>query len=234
MGTPKASTMRPILILLAALAIHPCAMAQDRGYQGDLGGTIGLGLPVGEFADTWGQEMFTFGARLALPSRRLPFQLGFVFGHGQMGREQATVPVDLPDLAATEGRLKVKTKVLNYHPMLRFSPSKGKVRPYVEGLAGLRQFTTQSKVTVEGLDKPLINVRHENDFVLSTGWAAGLMVGLGGTGYLEARVERLYSGTTKYVDPMSITAGPAGEVVFNTLESPTGTLSVLLGLGLRF
>lgn len=209
-------------------------MAQEKGYPADLGATVGMGLPVGEFADTWGQEMFTFGARMVFPARRLPFQFGFAFAHGSMGSEQTTVPVDLPDLAATEGRLKVKAKVLNYHPMLRFSPSKGKVRPYVEGLLGLRQFTTQSKMTVEGLDQPLINVRHENDFVISTGWAAGLMVGLGGSVYLEARAERLYSGTTKYVDPMSITAGPGGEVLFNTVESPTGTLHALLGLGLRF
>lgn len=234
MNAEKASTMRSFILLLAVLCWIPSLRAQGKGYQGDLGGSIGVGLPMGEFADAWGDEMLAFGARITLPARRIPLQFGLAFGYGTMGKDARSVMVADPVLAATEGRLSVKAKVLGYHPFLRLSPSKGKVRPYAEALAGVRQFTTHSKVTVDGLDAPLSKVRHANDFVLSTGWAAGLMVGLGGSGYIEARAERLYSGPARYVDPASIAIDPHGEVLLGTLESPTGMLSIMLGVGLRF
>lgn len=226
--------MRHIHLLLFLPFVSHGAFAQENHYQGNLGGTVGVGVPTGEFADTWGKEMFTFGGQLAAPSRRLPLQLGFAFGYGIMGKEMGKVMVSDPSLLATEDRLTVKAKVLSYHPFLRLSPSKGKVRPYVDGLVGMRQFTTRSRLTVEGLDKPLSKERNANDFVMSTGWAAGLMVTLGGAGYIEARVERFHSGKTTYVDPSSIAVDPNGEVSFSTLNSATGTVNVLLGLGFRF
>ncbi|MGB3525539.1 MAG: hypothetical protein WBB32_06195 [Flavobacteriales bacterium] len=226
--------MRAINLLFATLLIAPIAKAQDKGYEGDLGGTIGMSIPMGEFAETWGKDMFTVGGHLTLPSRRLPLQFGAAFGYAEMGKDVSTVPVADPNLLATEGRLAVKAKVFSYHTLLRLSPSKGKVRPYIEGLAGLRQFTTQSKLTVEGLDEALRKERNANDFVMSTGWAAGLMVTLGGSGYIEARVERFHSGKTTFVDPSSIAVDQNGEVSFSTLNSATGAMNVLLGVGFRF
>lgn len=226
--------MRTPILLLILAATSFAAPAQPKGYDGQIGGTVGMSIPTGEFADTWGKEMFTFGGQLAIPSRRLPLQLGLAFGYGIMGKDVSTVTVSDPSLLATEGQLTVKAKVLSYHPFLRFSPSKGRVRPYVDGLVGMRQFTTQSRVTVEGLDKPLSKERNANDFVMSSGWAAGLMIGVGEIGYIEARVERFHSGKTTYVDPSSITTDSDGNVTFNTLNSATGAVNVLLGLGIRF
>lgn len=226
--------MRSTTLLLALALAGLQAMAQRTGYQGTIGGTIGAAVPQGEFADTWGHEMFTFGGVLVLPSQRLPLQWGFDFGYAAMGREVMTVPVSDPALAVDEGRLSVNAKTLNYNALLRLSPSKGKVRPYLDGLAGFRQFTTKSSITVQGLHEPLRKERNANDLVLNAGWAAGLMVTLGGTGYIEARVERFHSGQASYVDGRSIALDPDGNLGFDTLESGTGTLNVLLGVGFRF
>lgn len=210
-------------------------MAQsDDGYEGGLGLNIGMGMPQGGYADTLGKDLFTFGAHLTLPSRRLPFQLGFAFNYGVMGRKTSKVLLTDPALNNVEGRLALNEKVLSYHPMLRFSPLKGAVRPYVDGMVGLRHFSTKSKVTVDGLSEPLQKERHSDDMVFSSGWAAGLMVAVGGTGFIEARVERMYSGKATYLDPSSITINDQGQVAFNTLKSSTGTLNVLVGFGLRF
>lgn len=108
-----------------------------------------MAVPTGQFADTWGRNMFTWGAHVTLPTRLLPFQWGFAFDYGIMDVKHFTVPVAMPELSATEGDLTLRAKVLSYHPLLRFSPLKGKVRPYVDGLAGFRQFTTKSTVTVD-------------------------------------------------------------------------------------
>lgn len=222
------------LHLLALPFIAQGLMAQVPGFQGNLGGTIGIGVPTGEFADTWGRNMFTFGGHTAWPLGVLPLQGGFNFSYGVMGRESVTIPVADPALTAAEGTLAVNAKVLGYHPLLRFSPLKGKVRPYVDGMIGMRQFTTKSTLKVDGLEDPLSRTRHANDFAFSTGWAAGLMVGLGGIGYVEARVERYNSGKASYVDPSSIAIDDAGNVGFNVLESNTDAMHVMVGIGLRF
>lgn len=226
--------MRTLQLLLIIPFTAPFAAAQVPGFQGVLGGTAGISVPAGEFANTWGKDMFTFGGQFAAPMGRLPIQGGFAFGYGIMGRSVATVPVSDPALTATEGTLAVKAKVLSYHPLLRFSPFKGKVRPYVDGMVGVRQFTTLSKVSVDGLENPLSRERNANDFAFSTGWAAGLMVGLGGIGYIEARVERFNSGNASYVDPASIVVDGTGNVGFNTLNSNTDAVNILVGIGLRF
>lgn len=226
--------MRALQLFFLASFVPTCAIAQGSGYQGNLGGTVGISVPTGEFADTWGKNTFTFGGQLAFPLGRLPFQGGFAFDYGIMGKSLATVPVSDPALTATEGSLAVRAKMISYHPLLRFSPFKGKVRPYVDGMLGMRQFTTTSKVTVEGLEDPISRERNANDFAFSAGWAAGLMVGLGGIGYIEARVERFNSGKATYVDPNSIAVDAAGNIQYNTLNSNTDAVNVLLGIGLRF
>ncbi|MGV9013540.1 MAG: hypothetical protein ACOH13_13175 [Flavobacteriales bacterium] len=226
--------MRTLQLLLIIPFTAPFAAAQVPGFQGNLGGTAGISVPTGEFASTWGKDMFTFGGQFAAPMGRLPLQGGFAFDYGIMGRSVTAVPVSDPALTATEGTLAVKAKVLSYHPLLRLSPFKGKVRPYVDGMLGLRQFTTLSTVSVDGLENPLSRERNANDFAFSTGWAAGLMVGLGGIGYIEARVERFNSGNTSYVDPASIVVDGTGNVGFNTLNSNTDAVNILVGIGLRF
>ncbi|MBP9159201.1 MAG: hypothetical protein WAT61_13045 [Flavobacteriales bacterium] len=226
--------MRTLQLLLIVPFTATFATAQIPGFQGNLGGTVGISVPTGEFADTWGKNMFTFGGQFAVPMGLLPLQGGFAFDYSVMGRSVSTVPVSDPALTASEGSLAVRAKVLSYHPLLRLSPLKGKVRPYVDGMLGLRQFTTLSTVSVDGLENSLSRERNANDFAFSTGWAAGLMVGLGGIGYIEARVERFNSGNATYVDPNSIAVDAAGNVGFNTLNSNTDAVNVLLGIGLRF
>lgn len=234
MARKSATTMRKILLPILALSATTGATAQVPGFQGNIGGTAGISVPTGEFADSWGRNMFTYGGHFAVPMGLLPLQGGFAFGYGRMGREANTVSVSNPALTATEGELAVTAKVLSYHPLLRLSPLKGKVRPYVDGMIGLRQFTTQSILRVDGLEDPLSRERNANDFAFSTGWAAGVMVRLGGIGYVEARVERFNSGKASYVDPSSITVDGAGNMGFNVLNSNTDAVNVLLGIGLRF
>jgi hypothetical protein len=220
--------------LAAALLVLTPAMAQVPGLKGNIGGTIGISVPKGEFADTWGRNMFTFGGQLAFPHGLLPLQFGFAFDYGVMGERSRTVPVANPGLTATEGRLAVQAKVLSYHPLLRFSPLKGKFQPYVDGMVGLRQFTTLSTIAVDGLDQPISRERDANAFAFSAGWAAGLMVHFAGIAYIEGRVERFSSGKTSYVDPASISISSSGDVDYNTLHSRTDAVNILVGIGIRF
>ena len=226
----------PILIaLLSTLSLPAFAQNTTRDFQGTLGGTIGASSPTGEFNRTFGKDMFMFGAQLGFPLKRIPvLQGGFAFGYSVMGSNQVTVPIATEYLGVTEGTLTTRSKVFSYHPLLRLSPLTGRVRAYVDGMAGLRQFSTTSKVSADGMEENLSKERNQTDLAFSSGWAAGVQVTVGGATYIELRVERFDSGKATYVDPSSITVSDQGTVGYTTLSSNTDVTNILLGVGFRF
>lgn len=226
-------------LLFLSLSSALFAQAQSGEGTGDFDGTLGGGLgvssPTGDFHRTWGKDMFMLGAHLGIPLGSIRVvQGGFAFGYSVMGRTDETVPITTDYLGITEGELTTRSKVFSYHPLLRLSPLRGKVRPYVDGMAGCRQFSTVSKVTADGVEENISKERNQTDVAFSTGWAAGVMVTLGDMAYLELRVERFDSGEASYVDPESVTVSDAGVVGFGTLTSNTDVTNVLFGIGLRF
>ncbi len=221
--------------LIIAMLLPYLAQGQDDEHQGTLGGGIGLSSPTGDFDRAWGRDMFLIGAQLAYPLRRVPIlQAGFSFGYSVMGRNSAEVPINTNYQNISTGELTTRSKVFSYHPLLRLAPLTGRVRPYVEGLVGFRQFSTVSKVTAKGTEGNISKERNEGDLAFSRGWAGGVQVTLGTTAYAEVRVERFNSGAATYVDPSSVGVSDMGEVSFNTLTSNTDVTNVLFGVGFRF
>ncbi len=227
------------IAILGSLA-HPL-MAQDTNGSGDgmqrrttLGGGLEIGIPMGAFGDSWGQEIVGLSANLAIPMRLVPLDWGFDFAWGSMGSEREDITLDDPAFQGLEGNLAVNSNIYGYHGLLRLKPFNGMVSPYVEGLVGFRHFSTRSKLRVDGSSEPLETERRSSDVAGSTGWAVGVQVAPGEHFYLEARVERLNGGKVNYVDPRTIDIGPSGEVTYETLSSPTRTVNVHLGIGIRF
>lgn len=222
--------------LFLFLGTASMAAAQNRNnFQGTLGANIGMSIPTGDFDRYWGKNMFQVGAHLAFPLGKVPvLQGGFSFGYSIMGSNSRTVPINTDYLGITEGTVTTRCKVFSYHPLLRLSPFQGRIRPYVDGMVGVRQFSTTSKVTADGVEENISKERNESDYAFSTGWAAGVMVTVGAAAYVELRVERFDSGEATYVDPKSVTVSDAGTVNFNTLTSNTDATNILIGIGVRF
>lgn len=232
-GPPNGRSMRPITLSLALCAAL-VSSAQLSG-RGSLGGGIGLSIPTGDFRETLDRNLFHVNAHLALPFKRVPIlQSGFDFGYSVLGNYQRAVPLNTEYLDITEGLLTTRNKAFSYHGFLRLSPLRGRVRPYVDGLLGLRQFRTTSKVTADGVEGHLSKEANQWDIAFSAGWAAGLMVTFGKIAYVEGRVEHFNSGKATYVDPASVTINDQGTVNFSTLTSNTDVTNVTVGIGLLF
>lgn len=200
--------------------------------------TIGVGLevgsPIGAFDDTWGREMAGLSGNFTAPMGVLPFDWGLDVGWARMGSARDVVAVNEENLEATTGDIKVNSNIYSYHAQLRLKPFNGKVSPYIEAMAGTRQFTTRTEINVDGLDQPLREERNASAFTWSTGWAAGVQVAAGKVLYFEGRVERLNGGEVTYVDPASIAISPEGQVSYGTLTSGSRIVNVHVGIGLRF
>lgn len=212
------------------------AVAQQQPRTASVAGGLEIGIPVGEFDATWGHQLVGLSANMTMPMRRLPLSYGFDFAWARMGGESKVVAIDEENIESTTGDLSVKSNVYGYHALLRLQPFTGKVSPYIEGIAGARQFTTSTEIEVDGMDAPLMEQRNENEFIGSTGWAAGLQVmpGKQRNFFVEARVESLSGGQVSYVDARSITVSPEGEVNYGTLTSGTRVVNIAFGIGLRF
>ena len=226
-------TMRPILTLTAAFCAASL-LAQERQRPMTLSLNGHMGHPMGEFDQAWGKEFVGLGGNFSTPFKRLPFEGGAQFDWSHMGGEHATVPVNEEFLDATEGDLQVNSNIYGFHALMRFKPFTGKVAPYIDGLAGWRTFTTRTKLQVDGVEGPLTNERNSSDAALSYGWAAGMMVTLGKTFYVEGRYERLQGEEVTYVDPASITIDSEGVVNFGTRTTNTDVYQIKLGVGFRF
>lgn len=241
--------MRSHLFLFLFLGCATLASAQQRGNgrndrpnnagllqnrMSTLSGGLEIGIPVAAFGDSWGREIVGLSANVAMPMRLLPFDLGFDVAWGRMGGESKVVAVNEAVLAVNTGDLEVNSNVYGYHALARFKPFNGKVSPYVEGLVGLRHFTTRSILRVDGLDEPFSKERNASSFAGSAGWAVGLQFAPTRAFYVEGRVERLNSGKVAYVDPDSIVIDANGVVSYETRSTSNNVVNVHLGIGLRF
>lgn len=247
MGRIMPSTMRiAIPIAFVAVLLVADAFAQNdqkrsgqwrnnyRDRPATFSAGMEIGIPVGTFAENWGRQIVGLSGNVAAPMRQLPIDLGFDFSWGHMGSSNDIVAVDQAYLRATTGKLSVNSNVFGYHALARFKPINGKISPYIEGLAGLRQYTTKSVLRVEGAERPISKDRNANSFAGSAGWAIGVQVSPKQTFYVEGRVERLNTGKVSFVDPRSVVINPDGEVLYDTRSTQTRVVNIHLGIGLRF
>jgi hypothetical protein len=230
----KLTIMRTLTTIALLLTMATAVSAQFSRRPVTLSGGLEIGVPVGEFQDTWGKEIFGVSGNLTVPMRILPFDWGFDFAWGRMGGTSRQVPVSIEHVEATTGDLRVNSDMFGYHGLLRLKPFNGKVSPYVEGMLGIRQFTTRTKIDVVGMDQPYFDQRNANEFIWSHGWAAGIQIAPAKMFYFELRAERLNGGQVAYVDPRSIEISDQGVVDYSTLNSGTRVVNVHVGVGLRF
>ena len=222
-----------ILIPLLLVAAQVAAQGPlRRPVTLSVGGT--WSQPQGEFDQVYGKAILGMGGQLSIPMGMLPFESGVAFDWGQLGGEREVVAVDQQYLDVSEGTMSTNSNFYGFHLMGRFKPVNGKVSPYLDGLAGMRSFSARTKLRVDEVDGPLSNERNAHDATWSYGWAAGVMVRLGGPLYLEGRFEKLFGGEVDYVDPETIAIDPDGNVTFDTRRSGTDMVTVQLGIGFRF
>jgi opacity protein-like surface antigen len=193
-----------------------------------------VGEPLGEFDDNYNGNPAGLGINLTLHSGVLPVQWGFDFGYASMGSNNQTVEIQDENLDITEGNMKIKNNICSYHANARFKPWDGFVAPYIEGLAGLRSFSTKTKIEVDGLTEPNSTERNSQGITFSYGWAAGLMFNVSKLIYLEGRFEKLRGSNVEYVDQSGVQVNDNGNFTYETKKSNTKVANIYLGIGFRF
>ncbi|MBL7940800.1 MAG: outer membrane beta-barrel protein [Flavobacteriales bacterium] len=220
------------LLLLASSSAQNANNTNANWGAGTLGGGLQMGFPTGDFKDRFGETIYGLSANVALPLRRLPLQIGYDFGWGRMGAE-SELPSNSGGIFGTPTgpKVEVRSSVYDHLGLVRLNPSQGRYRPYGDLLVGMRHFVTRSTLTTPSQDT---EEEKTTNVVSSYGWAVGVMVGITGNLYAEARVERLYTGRVEYVDVGSIEIANDGTVTYEKLTSNVDVINVQLGVGFRF
>lgn len=191
---------------LSAAAVQPAPAAVSpsgpRRWQGGLG--LALGVPVGDFSENvdiaagvtgqfdhgLGDSVFSLGAE------------GTILFYGSESRH---VPlVGFPDLSV---RVSTSNQMGLLHGRLRAQRREGRVRPYLDALAGFNYISTTTSVDADEVcdrnDACDDDSRTDlDDLVFSAGGGAGVTFGFGPaphTARLDIGVRYLYGGEADYL-----------------------------------
>ena len=238
-------------ILLSALII-------SSAFSGNFGVDIALigQLPKGEFKDEGVPTGFGLGINgLWYPSKQ--FGLGLNLGISQYGNSERQIPFSYyTDLITITEKT---TNDLAYgHLLLKIIPFQGNVRPYFEGLWGMKNLSTTTELTNNNCyddnetsydDCEIASSTNYSDNSFSYGGGGGLEISLTSFGgdedsgiegvlsfFINARIligaeaEYLKEGAITFSDPQD---GPV-QTTFDPSTSKTDALQISLGLNFNF
>ena len=202
-----------------------------------ISGHVQLALPQSEFAEIYNGYPAGFAASLMLPMGRSGIlRMGGEFAWNSMGTEKTLVELVDDAQNVIVGDMNVGTDQRSYHFITRFSPFTGAVRPYLDGFVGVRTYTTDTEIVATEDDGSYTSTTYSlsRDGVMSYGYAGGLMLGLGRSFFIDAKVQVVRGGNVTYVDQSTLVVDTDGDINFSLETTPTDIIIPQVGISLVF
>jgi hypothetical protein len=231
----------------ALLLVLPAAPALAQ-HPHEIGIGLLAGLPQGEFGDNVEDTGWGVGGYYGYNFQPLGLMLGLDLGYLTYGSETREEPFSttIPDVTV---EVTNSNRIFQTHLLLRYGLPAGRVRPFVEGLFGLKYLFTETTIRDRdgGDDEEIASDTNFDDTALSYGLGGGLDIELYRAGpgpvgkpaplaevHLILRGRYLFGGEADYLKEGSIRRGPNATVEYDVSSSKTDLLTLLLGVGLRF
>jgi hypothetical protein len=172
-----------------------------------------------------------------------PISVGASFGVMVYGSEsrQEWFSAEIPEVIVD---VTTRNYILMCHLLLRLQPPKGKIRPYLDGLAGFNYLWTETGVyDRDGFNQEIASDVNFSDWTWSFGIGGGLMLPI----YEKKRGERsgpfalfldfgaryLKGGKAEYLKEGSIIQDN-GRMIYDINESSTDLITIRAGLSFAF
>lgn len=204
-----------------------------------------IGTPMGEFQEVAGDVIpWGYGINAAFRvGRRSPIFAGFDVGYMGMGR---TVDA-FTGFAGSTSRIVRRNRIVTGHALLRLQPRiGGAVRPYFDGMFGLKYFRTATEIentnnnnwwnTNNPNRSNIVTVPNHEDVALSYGGGIGLNITLGENVWIDLRTVYLPGTVASYVkrgDVFPDPNDPARTIVIKS-RSATDMLNHQIGITFSF
>jgi opacity protein-like surface antigen len=228
-----AKMARLMVSALLLLAFHTRSEAQS--FQAGIDFTTVF--PRGEFKQNIDNNGYGVGGQFLFRLGGTPLYAGFDGGFGVYGSQsrREILSPSIPEL-----RLKVSTdnNIAWTHFLLRLQPRRGKVRPYVDGLIGVKYLFTNTTISDDASGNDIASDTNFSDTTISYGVGGGLQIHLADLSrrsaiVFDTKVRYLRGGRADYLKPGSIVRTPTG-VFFDVLSSRTDTVNLQAGVTFRF
>lgn len=193
-------------------------------------------VPRGEFSENVTNNGYGASGQFLVRLAGSPFLAGGDFGIVVYGSDSHREPISstIPNLQV---RVNTNNNILFSHFVLRAQPRTGPVRPYVDGLIGLKHLFTRTSISDLSDDETIASNTDLSDTALSYGFGGGLQIpltkGPESRILLDTNVRYLRGGRAEYLKKGSI-RDEGGLAVFDVLSSRTDVLAVQIGVIIRF
>jgi hypothetical protein len=235
--------MRYLFLILLCSGLNSYTFAQriTSGERTSISFGTQLEIPSGEYNYIHNHNQLNIGIGGSFLTRtKLPlFQSGINFTYAKTGKYIKDIFLETNEYAAGNpiyqiADFSVKHRIYRTHGMLRFKPFKGPIQPYLDGMAGVKMFSSTAKTEQgQGRDSYVIGRENiERHFAASLGWALGLKVRLTRRAFLEGRFEKLEGGHASYIDADSFLLNPQGGYDYDLRNSKTNSTLIHLGVSL--
>lgn len=215
------------------LCFSPCIKAQD--FQ--LGIDFTTAFPTGDFKKNIDSNGYGVGGQFLYGIKKSPFLIGADLNFVTYGSETFKEPLSdrFPEVRV---RVNTSNNIFMSHFLLRAQKREGKVRPYVDGLVGLKYLFTRTSISNDFNGEEFAADNNLDDATFSYGIGGGAQFVLatprsGPEILLDTKVRYLKGSNAVYLKKGSIIR-TNGDVFFDTLRSRTDLVTLQIGVTFRF
>lgn len=193
-------------------------------------------IPRGELKENITNNGYGGGGQFLVRLGPSPFLVGGDVGVVIYGSETRFEPFSTT-VPNVEVRVRTSNNILLAHSVLRIQPRSGFIRPYADGLIGLKHLFTRTSISNDADGLEIASSTDLSDTTFSYGFGGGVQVPLFQKGeraiLLDGNVRYLRGSRGEYLKKGSIRESN-GQVIYDVLSSRTDIISVQIGVTFRF
>jgi hypothetical protein len=229
--------MKALSILSAcflALWIGGATIVRAQEFQ--VGAYFTTVSPRGEFSENVTNNGYGGGGLFLVRLGPTPFLVGGDAGVVIYGSESRREPFSTT-IPNVDVRVSTTNNILLAHTVLRIQPQEWRIRPYLDGLIGLKHLFTTTSISDDFGDEPIASTTDLSDTTFSYGFGAGIQVPISkfrrGALLLDGNVRYLRGSRADYLKKGSIREVD-GQVIYDVFASRTDVIAVQIGVTFRF
>jgi hypothetical protein len=228
----KATSILAASIL--ALWIGGATIVRAQEFQ--VGGYFTTVVPRGEFRENVTNNGYGGGGLFLVRLGPSPFLVGGDAGVVIYGSESRREPFSTT-IPNVDVRVRTSNNILLAHTVLRIQPQEWRIRPYADGLIGLKHLFTRTSISDDFDGEVIASTTDLSDTTFSYGFGVGIQVPItkirGGAVLLDGNVRYLRGGRADYLKKGSIREVD-GQVIYDVFASRTDVIAVQIGVTFRF
>jgi hypothetical protein len=232
-----------LLVKKAASILSACFLALwiggatiVRAQEFQVGGYFTTVVPRGEFRENVTNNGYGGGGLFLVRLGPSPFLVGGDAGVVIYGSESRREPFSTT-IPNVDVRVRTSNNILLAHTVLRIQPQEWRIRPYADGLIGLKHLFTRTSISDDFDGEVIASTTDLSDTTFSYGFGVGIQVPItkirGGAVLLDGNVRYLRGGRADYLKKGSIREVD-GQVIYDVFASRTDVIAVQIGVTFRF